>query len=362
MRRILHADFDAFYASVEQRENPKLKGRPVVVGGRPDQRGVVASASYEARSYGVRSAMPTSTALKMCPGAELIQPRISFYKEVSSKVLELFHEITSIVEPLSLDEAFLDITDVSTDVKSSLKIAYNLKQKVKSILGLTISVGVASNKSTAKIASSINKPDGFKILKPEDELEFLKPLPVNFLWGVGEKTEEKLHSLGVKTVGDLANQNEIWVRNYFGKNGAQLLLRARGKDDPPVSLIRETKSISSETTLLKDSDNLDEILVIAYDLSKDVARTMESKNFLGSVVRVKLRLSDFTTFSRQLTSKESIQSADDIYNICRILISKEFKPGLEFRLIGVGVSGFSGKNEIPKNQNLDSGQMNLLDL
>ena len=158
MRRILHADFDAFYASVEQRENPKLKGRPVVVGGRPDQRGVVASASYEARSYGVRSAMPTSTALKMCPGAELIQPRISFYKEVSGKVLELFHEITSIVEPLSLDEAFLDITDVSTDVKSSLKIAYNLKQKVKSILWLTISVGVASNKSTAKIASSINKP------------------------------------------------------------------------------------------------------------------------------------------------------------------------------------------------------------
>ena len=362
MRQILHADFDAFYASIEQRENPKLKGRPVVVGGRPDQRGVVASASYEARSYGVRSAMPTATALKMCPSSELIQPRIAFYKEISDQVLELFHEITSVVEPLSLDEAFLDITDISTNVKSSLKIAYRLKQKVKSTLGLTISVGVASNKSTAKIASSINKPDGFKILKPEEELEFLKPLPVNFLWGVGRKTEEKLHSLGVQTVGDLANQSATWAKNYFGKNGSQLLLRARGIDERPVSLIRVAKSISSETTLLEDSANLDDILVIAYGLCEEVGRKMESEKIFGSTVRVKLRLSDFTTFTRQLSLKDSIQNADQIYKICRVLITKEVKFGRQFRLIGVGVSGFFDKNDSVKNLFSDSGQMNLPDL
>ena len=362
MRQILHADFDAFYASIEQRENTKLKGRPVVVGGRPDQRGVVASASYEARSYGVRSAMPTSIALKICPNAELIQPRIAFYKGVSGRVLGLFHEITSLVEPLSLDEAFLDITNISTGMKSSLKIAYQLKQKVKTTLGLTISVGVASNKSTAKIASSINKPDGFKILKPEEELEFLKPLPVNFLWGVGRKTEEKLQALGVETIGDFANHSETWARNYFGKNGSQLLLRARGIDERPVSLIRVAKSISSETTLLQDSDNLDDILVLAYGLCEDVSRRMESKNIYGSTIRIKLRLSDFTTFTRQLTAQTSIQSLDEIYNICRVLISKEVKYGRQFRLIGVGVSGFFDKNDSTKNLFSDSGQMNLLDL
>ena len=362
MRQILHADFDAFYASIEQRENTKLMGRPVVVGGRPDQRGVVASASYEARAYGIRSAMPTSSALRMCSNAVLIEPRIAFYREVSDQVLRLFQEVTTIVEPLSLDEAFLDITKVSTGTKSSLRIAYKLKQEVKKNLGLTISVGVASNKSTAKIASSVNKPDGFKILKPEEELGFLKPLPVNFLWGVGQKTRGKFHLLGVETIGDLANQSETWAKNYFGKNGSQLLLRARGIDERPVNLIRVAKSISSETTLLQDSDNLDEILRLTSQLCEDVSRRMESKNTSGSTVRMKLRLSDFTTFTRQVTSKISVQSPEEIYKICRGILSKEVKFGRQFRLIGVGVSGFVKNKESTENLISNPEQMNLPDL
>ena len=221
-RGILHADFDAFYAAVEQRDFPELRNRPVVVGGSPSRRGVVASASYESRKFGIKSAMPTSTALRKCPEAVVVSPRFVVYREVSRQVMEVFRDITPLVEPLSLDEAYLDVTHLIAENISPPQIAKKLKQKVLSKLGLTISVGVASSKSVAKIASSINKPDGLTIVRPGGEIPFLYPLPVEVLWGIGPKTSAKLHLLSIDTVQDLASQPMEILSGIFGSNATHI--------------------------------------------------------------------------------------------------------------------------------------------
>jgi DNA polymerase-4 len=345
MRHILHADFDAFYASVEQLDKPHLRGKPVVVGGKPEDRGVVASASYEARRYGVRSAMPMHTALRLCSQAIRIGPRFDRYREVSRSVMAIFKDITPLVEPLSLDEAYLDVTEVVTSENQPADIARNLKRRVKGELGLTISVGVAICKSIAKIASDMDKPDGLTIVPPGTEREFLAPLPAGKLWGVGPKTAERLASEGINTIGDLAAQPEEWLHQRFGKNGPHMRRLALGQDNRPVVVERETRSVSAETTFARDTGDPEVLLEVVNRLSQQVSRHLKRKELQGRTVKLKLRLSDFTTFTRQKTLAALVQSPDDVADAARSLLQLELQPGRLFRLVGVGVSGFEQEDD-----------------
>ena len=340
MRHILHADFDAFYASVEQRDDPHLRGKPVVVGGSPDTRGVVASASYEARRYGIRSAMPMRTALQRCPDLIRVRSKFGRYGEVSRQVMEIFRDITQLVEPLSLDEAYLDVTDSVTPERSPVDIASDLKRRVRAELRLTISVGVATSKSVAKIASDMDKPDGLTVVQPGHEREFLAPLEVGKLWGIGPKTVARLADEGVRTIGDLTVRPEDWFKSRFGKNGPGIRRLALGDDDRPVVTHRDTKSVSSENTLAEDTGDPEALNELVNRLSLSVSHDLQRKNLYGKTVKLKLRLSDFTTFTRQKTLPDAVQSSDEIAVAANALLRVELRPDRQFRLVGVGVSGF----------------------
>ena len=349
MRHILHADFDAFYTSVEQRDNPKFRGKPVVVGGSPEGRGVVASASYEARRFGIRSAMPMRTALQRCPQAIRVQPRFDRYQQVSGQVMDIFHKITPLVEPLSLDEAFLDVTESVTLGRPPGSVAADLRQRVWTELGLTISVGVATSKSVAKIASDVNKPDGLTIVPPGSERGFLAPLGVDKLWGVGPKTAARLAEEGVHTIGDLASKPETWWAGNFGSTGPHLRRLALGEDDREVVVQRERKSVSAETTLAQDTSEPEVLFGLIDQLSQRVARHLAGSDLRGRTVKVKLRLADFTTFTRQSTLAEPVESPDAIARAAGELLRRELQPDRLFRLVGVGVSGFE-RPEVRKLQ------------
>ena len=347
MRHILHADFDAFYASVEQLDNPELLGKPVVVGGSAEGRGVVASASYEARDYGVRSAMPMRTAQRLCPQSIRVGARFDRYREISQGVMSIFRDLTPLVEPLSLDEAYLDVTAVVDGGQQPSAIAAELKRRVKDELGLTISVGAATSKSVAKIASEMDKPDGLTVVAPGKERAFLAPLPIRDLWGVGPKTAERLIAEGVETIADIAECEEEWLRERFGKQGAQMRRLALGQDDSRVVVRRETKSVSAETTFARDVGDPDALQEVVNRLSQRVAQQLRRKQLLGRTVKLKLRLADFTTFTRQRTLPYAVQSADDLSQSAGELLRVEMYGRRRFRLVGVGVSGFEQSDEDP---------------
>lgn len=343
MRHILHADMDAFYASVEQRDNPALRGKPVVVGGSPEGRGVVAAASYEARKFGVRSAMPMFTAMQLCPQAIRVPPRFDVYSQVSEQVMAIFHGFTPLVEPMSLDEAYLDVTALVTLENTPRMIAAEVKRRVKAETGLTISIGVATSKSVAKVASGLEKPDGLTVVPPGTEQVFLAPLPVDKLWGVGPKTAARLAEEGVRTIADLAAKNAAWMRTHFGKVGPFMLDLALGEDDRPVVVEREAKSVSAETTLARDSGDAEELEELVTRLSQRVWRRLERTGVQGHTVKMKLRLADFTTFTRQETLPEPVESAETLAQAAKAILRAEMQPGRLFRLVGVGVSGFEGE-------------------
>ena len=357
MRHILHADFDAFYASIEQLDDPALRGRPVVVGGSPDSRGVVAACSYEARAYGVRSAMPMRTALQRCPHAVRVPARFDRYHEVSRSVMAIFREITPLVQPMSLDEAFLDVTDVVSDGRGPAIIAAELRREVKDKLGLTISVGVAASRAVAKVASDFDKPDGLTIVPAGTERDFLAPLPVSRLWGIGPKTAQRLESEAVLTIGDLAAKPPQWFDAQFGKPGRRIRGLALGLDDSPVSVEREVKSISAETTLAEDTGDAGRLHAVIDDLSGRVAGSLERSGTPGHTVKLKLRLSDFTTFTRQRTLPGAVSSAADISGVARSLLDAELADDRRFRLLGVGVSGFESESA---EEDDETGQPRLL--
>ena len=340
MRHILHADFDAFYAAVEQRDDPRLAGRPLVVGGSPDERGVVASASYEARRFGVRSAMPMRTAFQRCPGLVRVPPRFDRYGEVSRAVMDIFKQITQLVEPLSLDEAYLDVTDSVGPTVPPERIASDLKRRVRADLGLTISVGVATSKSVAKIASDMDKPDGLTVVPPGTEREFLAPLPVGRLWGVGPKTAAALERDGILTIGQLARQTDEWLVARFGRMGEHMSRLSRGEDRQAVEVRRARKSVSAETTLTRDTGDPEALAELVSRLSQRVGVHLGSRGLQARTVKLKLRLADFTTFTRQRTVAEGVDSPETVDTVARALLRAELAPGRLFRLVGVGVSGF----------------------
>ena len=340
VRHIIHADLDAFYAAVEQLDNPELRRHPVLVGGSPQGRGVVATASYEARNYGVHSAMPMATAVRHCPDGIIVRPRFDRYREMSTQVMNIFRSITEIIEPQSLDEAYLDITSASV-VRSPIAIAIDVKERVARETGLTVSVGLATGKCVAKIASDLQKPDGLVVVSVGGEAEFMAPLPVGKLAGIGPKSAARLQADGVRTIGDLALMPDDWFTRRFGKRGSSVRDHARGIDGSPVQTVRETKSVSSETTFREDISEAEELRPVVERLSNSVASALVRKSLAGRTVSVKMRLSDFTTFTRQTTLPAAVAEMGEIYSTAWNLLERELSPDRAFRLLGVGVSGFT---------------------
>ncbi len=333
---------------MEQLDNPELLGKPVLVGGRPESRGVVATASYEARPFGVHSAMPMRTAVRLCPQGIIVRPRFTRYREMSLQVMEVFREFTEFIEPLSLDEAYLDISGAVDEEEGRwpLGVALDLKRRVKDETGLTVSVGVSVSKSVSKIASDLDKPDGLVVVPPGDQAEFLAPLPVGKLWGIGPKTAERLRAEGVDTIGALSTQTTEWFERVFGQRAESMMLRSIGLDDEPVHTERITKSVSSETTFPDDIGEAEELRRVLEELAGGVAGSLERKGLQGRTVTVKMRLADFTTFTRQSTLPSPSNEPGPIQEMAWRLFSAELTTGRTFRLLGVGVSNFVEPDEI----------------
>jgi len=342
---ILHLDLDAFYCSVEETQNPALRGKPFAVGGKPNERGVVASCSYAARAVGVRSAMPMSRALQLCRQLIIVPGRHRLYGEYSEKVMERLRNLTHLVEQISIDEAFLDISDLRLP---PARLALDLQTGIKNDLHLPSSIGIASNKLVAKIATEVGKkssknknepPFGLTVVPAGEETKFLAPLPADMLWGVGPKTSARLTELGIHTIGDIANWPEKELVNLFGENGRDLWHHAQGIDNRPVTTESETKSVSQETTYnvdVRDDKTLEKTL---REQSKDIARQLRKNDLAGKTIKLKIRWPDFTTLSRQVTLPTSTDNEDEIFKAAIKLLHAVRKPNQAVRLIGVGVSG-----------------------
>lgn len=337
IRKIIHIDMDAFYASVEQRDNPGLRGRPVAVG-QADGRGVVAAASYEARRYGVRSAMSSSKARKMCPGLVFVNCDFEKYKRVSAQIHEIFHEYTDIIEPISLDEAFLDVTENFPGMTYAVDIAREIKRKVRERLELVASAGVSFNKFLAKIASDYRKPDGLCVIPPERAADFIAKMPVESFWGVGPVTAAKMHSLGVYTGLDLRALSPGELQMHFGKTGAQYYNFARGLDNRPVESERVRKSVGCENTFEEDiegAENLEEALTRTC---RQLAERLDRKDFDGTTLTLKLRFADFTTVSRCMSADVPFRTPHEIEKAARPLLEKANPETRPIRLMGLSVS------------------------
>jgi DNA polymerase-4 len=343
---ILHVDMDAFYASVEERDRPQLAGQPVIVGGTPQGRGVVAAANYVVRKFGVHSAMPTARALQLCPEAIVLPPRMDYYAEVSRQIRQIFDRYTPLVEPLSLDEAFLDVRGSEKLFGPAPGIGRRIKQDIKRELRLVASVGVAPNKFLAKIASDLQKPDGFLIVEPGRVQEFLDPLPIGRLWGVGRAAEGVLERLGVRTIGQLRAEPVELVRQHFGKAGDHLWELAHGVDERPVVPDREAKSISHETTFATDIEDLEVLRAWLLELTEQVARRLRRHQLRGRTVQLKLRFADFCTITRSRTLAQATNVTMELWRAAdELLIQRLPRRQLEVRLLGMGVSGFDGSGQ-----------------
>ncbi|PRR78521.1 DNA polymerase IV [Clostridium liquoris] len=332
-RVIMHVDMDAFFASVEQRDNPSLKEKPVIVGG-IGERGVVATASYEARKYGVHSAMPMYIARKKCPFGVYLPTRHERYRQVSGEIFKIFYSITPIVEPLSIDEAYLDITDVPM---KPMDVALYIKKKIKDNVGLTISVGISYNKFLAKLASDWNKPDGIKIITEDMIPNILNSLPISKVYGMGKKSVQKLHNIGIFTIEDMYKLSKEFCIEYFGKFGTEIYERIRGIDNREVQIARERKSIGNETTLKKDIKDKEEMKKYLKEFAHNIGISLSKKNIAGKTVTVKIKTSSFVSHTKSKTLNGYIKSEQDIYNAaCEIIDGMELQD--DIRLIGLTLS------------------------
>ena len=340
MRRIIHVDMDAFYASVEQRDRPELAGRPVAVGGPAASRGVVAAASYEARAFGVRSAMPMARAVRLCPHLEIVRPDFRKYHAVSQQVFAIFRSVTPLVEPLSLDEAYLDVTENAWHEPLGVDVAKRIKALIRETTGLTASAGVAPNKFLAKIASAWRKPDGITVIAPERVESFLKQLPVDALWGVGPVTARRLRERGIERLVDVRTADEEVLRATVGSLAGWLRSLADGHDDRPVQPNRAAKSSSSECTYASDLTDLDRIREEIAVMARENADWLRSKGLSARTVTIKVRYDDFSTITRSHT-RPPTDDADEITRRAVDLIAKTDAGRRPVRLLGAGVHGLS---------------------
>ena len=338
-REIIHVDMDAFFASVEVIDNPTLKGKPVVVGG-VTERGVVATCSYEARKFGVKSAMPVYMAKVKCPNAIFLPVRYERYKEISNKIFSILYEITPYVEPMSIDEAYLDVTHLK---KNPIEISKYIKQVVKKETGLTISAGVSYNKFLAKLGSDWNKPDGLKVIERHMVPEILFSLPVNKVYGLGKKSAKKLNDIGIFTVKELHNLPESLLVDFFGKFGVEIYQRVRGIDNRAVNILTERKSIGRETTLTIDTDIKEELKPYIKNFVSSVSSTMRVKNLSGKCITIKIKTCSFASHTKSKTLLHYISSEEDIYNEA-YLILQELDLTEKIRLIGLSISSLKENN------------------
>ncbi|MDP6638472.1 MAG: DNA polymerase IV [SAR324 cluster bacterium] len=341
-RKIIHIDMDAFYASVEQLDQPHLRGKPLAVGGLSEKRGVIAAASYEARKYGVRSAMPTAEAFRRCPVLNLVPPRFPRYREISNTVHGIFRCYTDLIEPVALDEAWLDVSSNFLSEPSGTRIAQRIKADILQQTSLTCSAGVSYNKFLAKIASEENKPDGLFVITPEQAPAFLNDLHVRKIPGVGKVTEEKLRSLGIEITGEILTRDAEWLQQNFCKFGMVLYQRARGVDHRPVEAERESKSVSVESTFDRNLTNLDDLTVELDNLIEKLHQRLSRHGINGSTLTLKLKFSDFEQITRSESRGGLFDRASIIETGKRKLLqccTKEFS-GRPVRLIGIGISNF----------------------
>jgi DNA polymerase-4 len=345
MRRILHVDMDAFYASVEQRDDPSLKGKPVAVGGPAASRGVVAAASYEARAFGVRSAMPMAHAVRLCPHLTIVRPEFRKYRAASQQVFELFRQVTPLVEPLSLDEAYLDVTENAWGEPLGRTVAARLKTRILEETGLTASAGVAPNKFLAKIASGWKKPDGLTVIAPERVERFLQHLPIDALWGVGPVTARRLRDRGITKLTDVRTIATDDLRAIVGSLAPWLQQLAEGVDNRPVEPNREAKSASSETTFERDLTDLDEIRDVIDEMARDVAGWLGRKQKRARTVTIKVRYEDFTTITRSQTLPDATDDVETIAASAVSLVDRTEAGRRPVRLLGVGVHNILGQDE-----------------
>jgi len=354
-RTILHVDMDAFYAAVEQRDRPEYRGRPVIVGSDPKEgkgRGIVATCSYEARKFGVHSAQPIAHAWRLCPQGIYVRPAMDKYARVSGRIMGILLEFTDELEQLSIDEAFLDVTGSQKLFGTGAAIAAKIKSRIRGELGLTASVGVASNKFVAKVASDLEKPDGLVVVEPGRERDFLAPLPIRRLWGVGPKTEAHLKKVGLDTIGSIARLRQGDLVSSLGKSGAHLWQLAQGIDDRPVERQEGAKSIGHEVTFERDTADAREIRRTVLQLAGKVAERLRESGARAKTVTVKYREADFSTFTRRTTLAESVDTVEKIFPVAWKLFGDLMREGVLVRLVGV----YAGSLDT-----FPSGQMGLFE-
>jgi DNA polymerase-4 len=339
MRRIIHIDMDAFYASVEQRDRPELRGRPVAVGGRPDARGVVAASSYEARTFGVRSAMSMARAVRLCPHLAIVPPDFAKYGSVSTTVFELFRAVTPLVEPLSLDEAYLDVTENMWNEPLAVNVAKRLKQEIRDVTGLTASAGVAPNKFLAKIASGWKKPDGLTVVAPERVEAFLQKLPVEALWGVGPVTAARLRGIRLERLVDVRRADPEELRRTVGSYADWLIDLAHGIDNRPVEPFRPRKSVGTENTFTEDLSDRDRIGREIANMAREDADWLERKNLYARTVTIKVRYGDFTTITRSDTRVPATRDDSAIAERAVAMLDRTEAGTRPVRLLGVSLHG-----------------------
>ncbi|MBI4326274.1 MAG: DNA polymerase IV [Chloroflexi bacterium] len=360
LRVIFHLDMDAFYAAVEQRDKPALRGQPVIVGSPPTQRGVVCAASYEARKYGVRSAMPSVTAGRLCPGGVFVVPRMSRYREESRRIMEIMARTGAVIEPMSIDEAYLDLTSVllarfqaapvpAAGARSAepadadellfqaVPLARQLKADILAERGLTATIGIAANKLLAKLASDYQKPNGLTLIPERDKVLFLRPMPVRVIHGIGRVTEQVLQQAGISTVGDLQDYPGE-LRSLVGSIGPKLKRFSFGEDDRPLEIGDDIKSISSEETFARDTDDRKVLRACLREQAAEISAKLKRRRLGAHTVQVKIRYGDFTTLTRQITLEEPLAEAKDIYRLGCHLLGREKLVCRPLRLLGLGVS------------------------
>jgi len=342
-RVICHLDMDAFYASIEQRDDPNLRGKPVIVGSPPTQRGVVCAASYEARKFGVRSALPSATAGRLCPKGIFVRPRIDYYREESRRIMEIVAQTGAVMEMMSIDEAYLDMSNIcqgqtlDASLQKGVPLGRELKQRIWTERQLTATIGIASNKLLAKIASDHQKPDGLTVILDEHKVQFLRPMPVRTLYGVGKVTAQVLNDAGIHSVGDLQDYPGD-LRALVGSFGRKLKQFAVGEDDRPLEIDDEIKSISGEETFLQDTEDRKVLRHCLKEQACDVVKRLKHRRLAAHTVQVKVRYSDFSTLTRQISVEEPITEAAEIYRLACFLLAKEKLVHRPLRLLGLGVS------------------------
>ncbi|MDR3142406.1 MAG: DNA polymerase IV [Tannerellaceae bacterium] len=337
MRKVIHIDMDAFYASIEQRDFPDYRGRPLAVG-YAEARGVVAAASYEARRYGVRSAMPSKTALRKCPGLIFVPPRFDVYQEVSNRIMEIFLEYTDLVEPLSLDEAFLDVTENHKKIPSATLLAGEIKRRIKEATGLTASAGVSYNKFLSKIASDYNKPDGLLTIRPNEAEAFVESLKIERFYGVGRVTAEKMHQLGIHSGGDLKKMSEAFLIQHFGKAGHIYYENARAIDEREVNPNRTRKSIGAENTFDTDLEISTKMTIELYHIARRTWERVEEKQFYGRTITLKIKYTDFETITRNKTLPAPVNDFHIFWNMAKEMLKHIDTSQKKVRLMGLSIS------------------------